>query len=72
MVRMLLFSNDIVSTRKNASRNRVNPLYNALTGNLGLHTAHHKRPGLHWSLLPKLHEQIRHQIPKEQILQSFW
>jgi fatty acid desaturase len=55
-----------------ASVNRDNRIYNTLTGNLGLHTAHHKRPGLHWSLLPKLHEQIRSQIPKEQILETFW
>ena len=55
-----------------ASRNRDNRIYNALTGNLGFHTAHHKRPGLHWSLLPELHEQIRDQIPEEQILETFW
>jgi fatty acid desaturase len=55
-----------------ASRNRENRIYNALTGNLGLHSAHHKRPGLHWSLLPELHERIRHQIPEERILKSFW
>ena len=55
-----------------ASRNRDNRIYNALTGNLGLHTAHHKRPGLHWSLLPELHEEIRDQIPEEQILKTFW
>ncbi len=55
-----------------ASRNRDNRIFNALTGNLGLHTAHHKRPGLHWSLLPQLHQQIRSQIPEEQILETFW
>jgi fatty acid desaturase len=55
-----------------ASRNRVNPLYNALTGNLGLHTAHHQRPGLHWSLLPELHAKIEGEIPEELLLKSFW
>ncbi len=55
-----------------SSRNRDNRLYNTLTGNLGLHTAHHKRPGLHWSLLPQLHEEIRDQIPDELILETFW
>lgn len=60
------------SDHLDASRNRDNRIYNALTGNLGLHTAHHKRPGLHWSLLPELHERIRHEIPEEQILKSFW
>jgi fatty acid desaturase len=54
------------------SLNRDNRLYNWLTGNLGLHTAHHKRPGLHWSLLPLLHARIRDEIPEEQILETFW
>jgi fatty acid desaturase len=56
----------------NTSRNRVSPFYNRLTGNLGLHTAHHKRPGLHWSLLPELHAEIESEIPKELILTKFW
>ena len=60
------------SNHLDASRNRVNRIFNALTGNLGLHTAHHKRPGLHWSLLPELHEKIRHQIPEELTLKTFW
>jgi fatty acid desaturase len=55
-----------------ASVSIVNPLYNRLTCNLGYHTAHHKRPGLHWSLLPALHEEIRDRIPEEQIQQTFW
>jgi fatty acid desaturase len=55
-----------------ASRNRVNSFYNVLTGNLGFHTAHHKRPGLHWSLLPELHAQIAGEIPEEQIFRNFW
>jgi fatty acid desaturase len=55
-----------------ASYNRESRLYNWLTGNLGLHTAHHQRPGLHWSLLPELHATIRNQIPEAQIRKSFW
>ena len=55
-----------------ASRNRESRLYNWMTGNLGLHTAHHKSPGLHWSLLPALHGEIRDQIPEEQIFKTFW
>ncbi len=37
-----------------ASVNRDNRIYNIMSGNLGLHTAHHKRPGVHWSLLPAI------------------
>ncbi len=55
-----------------ASVNRDNRIFNWLSGNLGLHTAHHLRPGVHWSLLPQVHAQIKHQIPDEQILTSFW
>lgn len=55
-----------------ASRNRIHPLFNRLTGNLGFHTAHHKRPGLHWSLLPALHAEIRHRVPEGQIDRTFW
>jgi len=40
--------------------------------NLGLHTAHHKQPGVHWSLLPQLQAEIEEQIPDELILKTFW
>jgi len=55
-----------------ASVNRIDPVYNFLTCNLGYHTAHHLRPGVHWSLLPKVHAEIEHEIPEEMILRSFW
>jgi len=55
-----------------ASFNNVNPLYNWMTCNLGLHTAHHLRPGVHWSLLPALHAEILHRIPARQIHPHFW
>ena len=48
-----------------ASYNNTNRLFNLLTGNLGYHTAHHYRQGLHWSKLPELHEKIKHRIPPE-------
>ena len=54
------------------SMNCVNPLFNYLSCNLGYHTAHHKRPGVHWSLLPKIHDEIKDRIPAEQIDTGFW
>lgn len=47
-----------------ASRNNLNPLYNFFTGNLGYHTAHHHKQGVHWSKLPELHEKIKQNIPE--------
>jgi beta-carotene hydroxylase len=55
-----------------ASVNRENTLFNLLTCNLGLHTAHHMKPGLHWSELPQLHADIRSKIPERQLLADFW
>jgi len=55
-----------------ASRNNTNKLYNLLSQNLGYHTAHHMRPGLHWSELPAFHEQIVAGIPVGQIKASFF
>jgi fatty acid desaturase len=46
-----------------ASFNKLNWLYNLVTGNLGYHTAHHYKPGTHWSKLPELHETIKSKIP---------
>lgn len=50
-----------------ASRNYTGSFRNLLTGNLGYHTAHHYRQGLHWSKLPELHATIAHKIPAEYI-----
>ena len=46
-----------------ASYNVLGRFYNVIACNLGYHTAHHHRPGVHWSRLPALHERIQHKIP---------
>lgn len=55
-----------------ASYNNLNPLFNLMTGNLGLHTAHHYKQGVHWSELPQLHNEIKEHIPAEVYRESFW
>ena len=54
-----------------ASRNNLNPLYNFFTGNLGYHTAHHHKQGVHWSKLPALHATIEDKIPEHLYRRSF-
>jgi fatty acid desaturase len=48
-----------------ACNNILQPFYNKFTGNLGYHTAHHYKPGVHWSKLPALHEEIKDKIPSD-------
>jgi fatty acid desaturase len=55
-----------------ASNNILQPFYNALTGNLGYHTAHHYKPGVHWSQLVDLHAQIEPKIPAAAYLEPGW
>ena len=54
-----------------ASFNNLNYWYNLFTGNLGYHTAHHYKGGLHWSKLPQLHDKIKDKIP-EKLIQKTW
>jgi fatty acid desaturase len=55
-----------------ASNNMLQPLYNWWTGNLGFHTAHHYRPGVHWSKLPELHAEIAARIPADAYVPPGW
>ncbi len=52
------------------SHNITDKWFNVLTGNLGFHTAHHFKQGVHWSKLPELHESIKHKIPDACIRKS--
>ncbi len=53
------------SSRYDQSRNFVGPVANWLVFNSGYHTAHHEKPGAHWSTLPELHRAIAEQINPE-------
>jgi len=55
-----------------ASNNMMQPFYNWWTGNLGLHTAHHTRPGVHWSDLPALHEELKGAMPADAFVAPGW
>jgi fatty acid desaturase len=55
-----------------ASTNVLQPLYNVWTGNLGYHTAHHYRPGVHWSKLKELHAKIADEIPADAYVPAGW
>ena len=55
-----------------ASYNNLNRMFNLLTGNLGYHTAHHHRQGVHWSRLPELHATIADKIPEHLYMRSIF
>lgn len=55
-----------------ACNNILQPLYNRATGNLGYHTAHHYKPGVHWSRLPALHAEIIDLIPDDAYIRPGW
>lgn len=54
------------------SRDVVSPVMNALLFNNGYHTAHHERPGIHWSRLPEAHAGVAHNLNPALIECSFW
>lgn len=50
-------------SRYGFARNFDSPVLNVLLLNIGLHTAHHLHPRVHWSELPTLHRAVQHRIP---------
>jgi fatty acid desaturase len=46
-----------------ASYTNLDRLANRWGYNIGFHTAHHLKPGLHWSRLPALHERVAAGVP---------
>jgi fatty acid desaturase len=53
-----------------ACNNTLHRGYNVMTGNLGYHTAHHYKPGVHWSRLPALHAEIAARVPDDCYLEA--
>ncbi len=54
-----------------SARNFSGGVINFLLFNNGFHTAHHERPGLHWSRLPAAHRAIADTIPPALIEPNF-
>jgi fatty acid desaturase len=46
--------------------------FNYTTHNFGYHTAHHMRPGAHWTELPAIHQTIADRIPKRCLKPFSW
>jgi hypothetical protein len=47
-----------ITSKYNFARNFTDPLLNYLCFNNGFHTVHHLYPGLHWSVLPRKHQEL--------------
>jgi fatty acid desaturase len=55
-----------------SSNNSMNYWYNWMGHNFGYHSAHHYRPSAHWSLLPQIHEEIKHHLTEDQLKPYSW
>jgi fatty acid desaturase len=54
------------------ANNSLNTMFNFLTHNFGYHTAHHIRPGAHWTELPSIHNKIVDKIPQRCLKPVSW
>jgi fatty acid desaturase len=54
------------------ANNSLEWLFNRTTHNFGYHTAHHLRPGAHWTDLPDIHRQIAEKIPAHKLKRFSW
>jgi fatty acid desaturase len=54
------------------ANNSLSRWFNLTTHNFGYHTAHHIRPGAHWTELPAIHRTIADQIPDRHIKFFSW
>lgn len=65
-------SNLVTDSDFEGSYNILDKGFNRWSGNLGYHTAHHYRQGVHWSQLPELHATIADKIPPHCFRESRW
>jgi fatty acid desaturase len=54
------------------ANNSLSWWFNLTTHNFGYHTAHHIRPGAHWTELPAIHRTIADKIPDRHIKFFSW
>lgn len=54
------------------ANNSLSWWFNLTTHNFGYHTAHHIRPGAHWTELPAIHRAIADKIPDRHIKSFSW
>jgi fatty acid desaturase len=54
------------------ANNSLSWWFNFTTHNFGYHTAHHLRPGAHWTELPELHKKIADKIPQRHLKPFSW
>jgi fatty acid desaturase len=52
--------------------NSLSRWFNLTTHNFGYHTAHHVRPGAHWTELPGIHAAISDRIPERHLKSFSW
>lgn len=54
------------------ANNSLSASFNRTTHNFGYHSAHHQRPGAHWTELPRIHAEISQRIPAERMKTVSW
>jgi fatty acid desaturase len=54
------------------ANNSLSWWFNYSTHNFGYHTAHHIRPGAHWTELPAIHRAIADKIPERHLKRFSW
>jgi fatty acid desaturase len=54
------------------ANNSLDISFNSSTHNFGYHTAHHIRPGAHWTELPEIHRKISDKIPQQYLKSVSW